>query len=85
VVDACFEVESTVALRNKAISEVVKLIRKLSPRDVVEQQKKVEHDYCYSVGEIDASTRQNYLQQAYRLGNEFVQQGDNHEQDLRRC
>ena len=42
------------------------------------QKKKVEHDYCYSVGEIAASTRQNYLQQADRLGNEFVQQGDNH-------
>ena len=45
----------------------------------VEQQKKVEHVYFYSVGEVDASTRQNYLQQAYRLGHEFVQQGANHE------
>ena len=54
-------------------------IRKLRPRDVVEQQKKVEHVYFYSVGEVDASTRQNYLRQADRLGNEFVQQGDNYE------
>lgn len=35
--------------------------------------KNVEHVYFYSVGDVDASTRQNYLQQAYCLGNEFAQ------------
>src|SRR3990172_2875675 len=30
--------------------------------------KNVNHVYFYSVGEVDAATRQNYLQQAYRLG-----------------
>jgi len=35
--------------------------------------KKVEHVYFYSVGVVDAVTRQNYLQQAYCLGKEFAQ------------
>lgn len=35
--------------------------------------KKVEHVYFYSVGAVDAVTRQNYLQQAYCLGKEFTQ------------
>jgi len=35
--------------------------------------KNVDHVYFYSVGEVDATTRQNYLQQAYRLGKEFAQ------------
>jgi len=35
--------------------------------------RNVEHVYFYSVGEVDASTRQNYLQQAYCLGKEFAQ------------
>lgn len=34
--------------------------------------KNVEHVYFYSVGEVDTATRQNYLQQAYRLGKEFA-------------
>jgi len=34
--------------------------------------KKVEHVYFYSVGAVDASTRQKYLQQAYCLGKEFA-------------
>jgi NAD(P)H dehydrogenase (quinone) len=34
--------------------------------------KNVEHIYFYSVGEVDAVTRQNYLQQAYFLGKEFA-------------
>jgi NAD(P)H dehydrogenase (quinone) len=34
--------------------------------------KKVEHVYFYSVGAVDAATRQNYLQQAYGLGREFA-------------
>jgi NAD(P)H dehydrogenase (quinone) len=34
--------------------------------------KNVEHVYFYSVSAVDASTRQNYLQQAYCLGKEFV-------------
>jgi NAD(P)H dehydrogenase (quinone) len=34
--------------------------------------KDVEHVYFYSVGAVDAPTRQAYLQQAYRLGREFV-------------
>ena len=33
--------------------------------------KKVEHVYFYSVGSVEASTRQDYLQHAYRLGKEF--------------
>jgi NAD(P)H dehydrogenase (quinone) len=35
--------------------------------------RNVEHVYFYSVGEVDAATRQNYLQQAYCLGREFAQ------------
>src|SRR5512147_982999 len=34
--------------------------------------KNVEHVYFYSVSEVDAATRQKYLQQAYQLGEEFV-------------
>jgi NAD(P)H dehydrogenase (quinone) len=34
--------------------------------------KNVEHVYFYSVSAVDASTRQNYLQQAYCLGKEFA-------------
>ena len=34
--------------------------------------KNVEHVYFYSVGEVDAATRQKYLQQAYCLGKEFA-------------
>ncbi|HKZ42430.1 MAG TPA: NAD(P)H-dependent oxidoreductase [Candidatus Hodarchaeales archaeon] len=34
--------------------------------------KNVEHVYFYSVGSVDAATRQNYLQQAYCLGTEFA-------------
>lgn len=34
--------------------------------------KNVEHVYFYSVSEVDAATRQNYLQQAYCLGKEFA-------------
>lgn len=41
--------------------------------------KNVEHVYFYSVGEVDAATRQKYLQQAYRLGKDFAGQGDNDE------
>lgn len=35
--------------------------------------KNVEHVYFYSVGAVDAATRQNYLKQAYCLGKEFAQ------------
>jgi NAD(P)H dehydrogenase (quinone) len=34
--------------------------------------KNVEHVYFYSVSAVDAATRQDYLQQAYRLGRDFV-------------
>jgi len=34
--------------------------------------KNVEHVYFYSVGQVDAATRQDYLQQAYCLGEEFA-------------
>jgi NAD(P)H dehydrogenase (quinone) len=34
--------------------------------------KNVEHIYFYSVGSVDAATRQEYLQQAYCLGKEFA-------------
>jgi NAD(P)H dehydrogenase (quinone) len=34
--------------------------------------KSVEHVYFYSVGAVDAATRQEYLKQAYRLGSEFL-------------
>jgi NAD(P)H dehydrogenase (quinone) len=34
--------------------------------------KNVEHVYFYSVGEVNTATRQDYLQQAYCLGKEFV-------------
>jgi NAD(P)H dehydrogenase (quinone) len=34
--------------------------------------KDVEHVYFYSVAEVDAATRQNYLKQAYCLGREFA-------------
>jgi NAD(P)H dehydrogenase (quinone) len=34
--------------------------------------KNVEHIYFYSVGAVDAATRQNYLQRAYCLGKEFA-------------
>jgi NAD(P)H dehydrogenase (quinone) len=34
--------------------------------------KKVDHVYFYSVGAVDASVRQKYLQQAYCLGQEFA-------------
>jgi NAD(P)H dehydrogenase (quinone) len=36
--------------------------------------KNVEHVYFYSVSAVDAATRQDYLQQAYCLGKEFVKQ-----------
>ncbi len=35
--------------------------------------KKVEHVYFYGVPVVDADTRREYLQRAYRLGNEFAQ------------
>jgi len=35
--------------------------------------RNVEHVYFYSVAAVNASTRQNYLQQAYCLGKEFAQ------------
>jgi NAD(P)H dehydrogenase (quinone) len=35
--------------------------------------RNVEHVYFYSVGGVDAATREGYLQQAYCLGKEFVQ------------
>jgi len=34
--------------------------------------KEVEHVYFYSVSAVDTATRQDYLQQAYRLGKEFA-------------
>jgi len=34
--------------------------------------KKVEHVYFYSVGAVDASTRQSYLEQSFCLGKEFA-------------
>jgi NAD(P)H dehydrogenase (quinone) len=34
--------------------------------------KNVEHVYFYSVGCVDLSVRQGYLQQAYCLGKEFA-------------
>ena len=33
--------------------------------------KKVEHVYFYSVGAVGADVRRSYLQEAYRLGNEY--------------
>ena len=33
--------------------------------------EQVEHVYFYAVGAVDDATRQDYLQQAYRLGQEF--------------
>jgi NAD(P)H dehydrogenase (quinone) len=33
--------------------------------------ERVEHVYFYAVGAVDDATRQEYLQRAYRLGNEF--------------
>jgi NAD(P)H dehydrogenase (quinone) len=34
--------------------------------------RNVEHVYFYSVGEVEAATRQKYLQQAYQLGKDFA-------------
>jgi len=34
--------------------------------------RKVEHIYFYSVGAVGLAARQEYLQQAYRLGSEFA-------------
>jgi NAD(P)H dehydrogenase (quinone) len=39
--------------------------------------KTVEHIYFYSVGAVDAATRQSYLQRAYCLGKEFADGGRN--------
>jgi NAD(P)H dehydrogenase (quinone) len=58
-------------LRNKDSAYISNLIRRLRPKDVVEQQKKVEHVYFYSVGAVGDAVRQSYLQEAYRLGKEY--------------
>lgn len=60
--------------RHKDVSDVVKLTNTLIDDFGFRYPgiKNVEHVYFYSVGEVDAATRQNYLQQAYHLGKEFA-------------